>query len=151
MPFHHGFKSPAEVDQMLDDAGRARVNAIFMQVRRRSDSYYLRTLEVPAQDPAWSPGFDALAYLIDRAHARARGGDVWMSVSSTGARGGSLDPMTSPSSCRASYGYRNRPPHPETGLSWKATTSLPPNSMPTPFHCPSLWAVRYPISLAVTK
>jgi uncharacterized protein (TIGR03437 family) len=124
--FHHGFKSPAEVDQMLEDAGRARANAIFMQVRRRADSYYLRTLEVPAQDSAWSPGFDALAYLIDRAHARgievhawfvvyplwpttiappvnpnhlwhkhgprARGDDMWMSVSSTGATGGSLDP-----------------------------------------------------------
>lgn len=124
--FHYGFKSPAEVDQMLDDAERARANAIFMQVRRRADSYYLQTLEVPAQDSAYAASFDALAYLIDRAHARgievhawfvvyplwpttiappvnpnhlwhkhgprATGDDMWMSISSTGATGGSLDP-----------------------------------------------------------
>ncbi|MBM3814283.1 MAG: hypothetical protein FJW20_21875 [Acidimicrobiia bacterium] len=78
--FHYGYKSPAEVDQMLDDAGRSHVNAIFMQVRRRADSYYHRTLEVPAQDATWSSSFDALAYLIDRAHARGIEVHAWFVV-----------------------------------------------------------------------
>ena len=124
--FHSGYKSPAEVDRMIEDVTRARSNAIFLEARRRADSYYLRTLEVPAQDAAWPVSFDALQYLIDRAHARgievhawfvvfplwptniapprdpnhlwyahgplASGDDNWMSVSSRGQTGGSLDP-----------------------------------------------------------
>ncbi|MBM3792537.1 MAG: hypothetical protein FJW31_00415 [Acidobacteria bacterium] len=68
--FRSGFKTPAEVDRMVDDVATARGNAIFIQVRRRADSHYLQTREVPAQDATYAPGFDALAYLIDRAHAR---------------------------------------------------------------------------------
>jgi len=41
-----------------------------VEVRRRGDSYYLHSLEPPAEDPEFAPGFDALAYLVDRAHAR---------------------------------------------------------------------------------
>jgi len=78
--FHAGFKSPAEVDQMVDDVASAHGNAIFVQVRRRADSYYLETKEVPAQDAAYSPGFDALRYLIERAHARGIEVHAWFVV-----------------------------------------------------------------------
>jgi uncharacterized lipoprotein YddW (UPF0748 family) len=37
-------------------------------VRRRGDAYYLRSFEPRAEDPDLMPGFDALQYLIDRAH-----------------------------------------------------------------------------------
>jgi uncharacterized lipoprotein YddW (UPF0748 family) len=78
--FHSGFKSPLEVDLMVDDVVRARGNAIFVQVRRRADSYYLKTLEVPAEDPLYAPGFDALEYLIERAHARGIEVHAWFTV-----------------------------------------------------------------------
>jgi uncharacterized lipoprotein YddW (UPF0748 family) len=124
--YHAGYKNAAEVDQLVEDTLAANCNAIFLQVRRRADSYYLKTLEAPAQDPAYSPDFDALRYLTGRARARgievhawfvvypvwnasaglpsnpehlyykhgraARGRDMWMSVSSRGAVGWSLDP-----------------------------------------------------------
>ena len=78
--FHAGFKNPAEIDEMVDNVARARGNAIFMQVRRRADSYYVRTVEVPAQDAAYSPNFDALDYLIRAAHARGIEVHAWFVV-----------------------------------------------------------------------
>ena len=78
--FHSGYKSPAEVDTLVENLARARANAVFMQVRRRADSYYTRTLEVPAQDPAYTSSFDALQYLIERAHARGIEVHAWFNV-----------------------------------------------------------------------
>lgn len=78
--FHDGFKNEAQVEQMLADAATAHANAIFVQMRRRGDSYYLDTLEVPAQDTAYSPRFDALRYLIERAHGRGIEVHAWFVV-----------------------------------------------------------------------
>jgi uncharacterized lipoprotein YddW (UPF0748 family) len=106
---------------MLDDLTVARANAVFVEVRRRGDSYYLRSLEPPANDPDYAPTFDALQYVIERAHARgievhawfpvtpagtssnaahvsaqhgarAAGEEMWMTVSARGAVSTSLDP-----------------------------------------------------------
>ena len=38
--FHPGFKSPAEVDKLVEDLALARANAVFVQMRRRGDSYF---------------------------------------------------------------------------------------------------------------
>ena len=78
--YHAGYKNPAEVERLLEDTVRAHGNAIFLEVRRRADSYYLRTMEVPAQDPTYSPGFDALEYLIERAHAQGIEVHAWFVV-----------------------------------------------------------------------
>ncbi|MBL8173478.1 MAG: family 10 glycosylhydrolase [Bryobacterales bacterium] len=66
--FHSGYKSPAEVDQLIENLTAARANAIFVQTRRRADVYYRSEVEPPAQDATLSPNFDALGYLIERAH-----------------------------------------------------------------------------------
>ena len=56
---------------MLDDlSAAANANAVVAEVRRRGDSYYLRSLEPPADNPDYAPSFDALQYLVERAHAR---------------------------------------------------------------------------------
>lgn len=78
--FHSGYKSPAEVDKLVEDVARSRCNAIFMQARRRADSYYRNTLEVPAQDPTYPASFDALQYLTERAHARGIEVHAWFVV-----------------------------------------------------------------------
>lgn len=78
--FHSGYKSPSEIEQLVEDLGRARANAIFVQARRRADSYYLTTPEVPAQDATYSPRFDALQYLIERAHAKGIEVHAWFVV-----------------------------------------------------------------------
>jgi uncharacterized lipoprotein YddW (UPF0748 family) len=66
--FHDGFKTPTQVDELLAWARDANLNALFVQVRRRGDAYYLKSFEPRADDPDFAPGFDALQYLIDRAH-----------------------------------------------------------------------------------
>ena len=124
--YHAGYKTPGEVDRLVEDVAASHCNAIFVQVRRRADSYYLKTLEVPAQDATYQPDFDALGYLTERAHARGIevhawfvvyplwqpnlpppldgrhlyyqhgpgkfGRDLWLSFSSAGRIGNSLEP-----------------------------------------------------------
>ncbi|GAC1324209.1 MAG: hypothetical protein NVSMB2_22240 [Chloroflexota bacterium] len=66
--FHDGFKTPAQVDELVAWARAANLNALFVQVRRRGDAYYARAFEPRTEDPDLAPGFDALQYLIERAH-----------------------------------------------------------------------------------
>src|SRR5579859_4337161 len=66
--FHDGFKTPEQVDDLIAWARSANLNALFVEVRRRGDAYYLKSLEPRAEDPDLAPGFDALQYLIERAH-----------------------------------------------------------------------------------
>ena len=70
--FHDGFKTPAQVDELVAWARAANLNALFVQVRKRGDAYYLKSSEPRAEDPGLTPGFDALQYLIDRAHQGPR-------------------------------------------------------------------------------
>lgn len=66
--FHSGFKTPAQASQLVADAQRAGANTLIIQVRRRGDSYYRSSLEPVATDVA--PGYDPLADVIAKAHAR---------------------------------------------------------------------------------
>jgi uncharacterized lipoprotein YddW (UPF0748 family) len=70
--FHDGFKTPAQVDDLVAWARAANLNALFVQVRRRGDAYYLNSIEPRSEDPDLAPGFDALQYLIDKAHQGPR-------------------------------------------------------------------------------
>jgi len=67
--FHPGIKSPAEVDQLIHDVQAANANAVIVQVRRRADAYYNRTIEPRSPELQRQPNYDPLAYLIERAHA----------------------------------------------------------------------------------
>ncbi len=66
--FHNGIKTPAQTRQLIADAQRAGANALFVQVRRRADSYFRDTFEPVAADVA--PGYDPLADLIAQARPR---------------------------------------------------------------------------------
>src|SRR4051812_15855496 len=66
--FHDGFKSPAQVDALVAWARAANLNALFVQVRRRGDAYYVSSVEPGAEDSDLTPGFDPLRYLLDKAH-----------------------------------------------------------------------------------
>lgn len=74
------FRTPlathADIDRIVDAAVQANANAVFVQIRRRGDSWYLDTAEPltetpgvgePAHDGAWT--FDPFKYLITEAHA----------------------------------------------------------------------------------
>ncbi|PTX55026.1 uncharacterized lipoprotein YddW (UPF0748 family) [Melghirimyces profundicolus] len=66
--FHEGFKTPEQVDRLMEDVRRAGANAVIVQVRRRGDAYFNKALEPRTQDPGLQSGFDALAYLLEKAH-----------------------------------------------------------------------------------
>jgi uncharacterized lipoprotein YddW (UPF0748 family) len=66
--------NPAKIDQMVNNIAYAGFNVIFFQVRGEADAFYQSNVE------PWSarltgtlgqnPGWDPLAYLIERAHAQ---------------------------------------------------------------------------------
>ena len=58
--FHDGFKTPEQVDALVAWARDANLNALFVQVRRRGDAYYVKSFEPRSEDPDLVPGFDAL-------------------------------------------------------------------------------------------
>lgn len=75
--FHTPLGTHEAVDRVIDAASRANANAIFAQVRRRGDAWYLDAREpltevtgVGEPDTTGRPTFDPLRYLIDQAHAR---------------------------------------------------------------------------------
>lgn len=67
--FHDGVKSLAQVDRLIADCRLGGINTIIVQVRRRGDAYYSRTAEPRTEDPAFTPGFDALQATINAARA----------------------------------------------------------------------------------
>ncbi|MGH9662268.1 MAG: glycoside hydrolase family 10 protein, partial [Bryobacteraceae bacterium] len=78
--FHAGYKNPGEVDRMIEDVVAARGNMILLEIRHRGGSYYLKSLEPPVEDATYTQGFDALQYLIERAHARGIEVHAWYPV-----------------------------------------------------------------------
>ncbi len=65
--YHEGIKSRAQIDELIETAQAGNFNALVVQVRRRGDTYYPSALDPWAPDA--TPSFDALTYLIERAHA----------------------------------------------------------------------------------
>lgn len=65
--WHAGFKSTYEVDQLVAAARANHCNALFVQMRRRGDVYFPSSYEPFAPDANQS--FDALAYVIQKAHS----------------------------------------------------------------------------------
>jgi len=65
--YRPGIKNRRQIDELVETAQAGNFNALVVQVRRRGDTYY------PSEIDPWAPdaatGFDALAYLIERAHA----------------------------------------------------------------------------------
>ncbi len=78
--FRDGFKTPAQVDKLIQDSVTANINTLIVQVRRRGDAYYNNTIEPRTEDPALLPGFDALQYLIDQAHAKNIEVHAWLNT-----------------------------------------------------------------------
>lgn len=68
--YREGFKSREQVDRLIEDARKANINTLIVQVRRRGDAFYLKSIEPRTEDPDLTPGFDPLAYLIERARAQ---------------------------------------------------------------------------------
>ncbi len=78
--FHDGAKTPAQIDRLVQDAVQANINTLIVQVRRRGDAYYNRSIEPRTEDPGLHPGFDALQYLIEQAHAQHLEVHAWLNT-----------------------------------------------------------------------
>ena len=64
--FNEGYKTPLQIDTLLQRLHSAHCNAIFAQMRKGGDAYYASHYEPWATDDATH--FDALACLIEHAH-----------------------------------------------------------------------------------
>jgi uncharacterized lipoprotein YddW (UPF0748 family) len=78
--FRDGAKTPAQIDQLIQDSLEANINTLIVQVRRRGDSYYNDSLEPRTEDPNLPAGFDALQYLIDKAHGKNLEVHAWLNT-----------------------------------------------------------------------
>lgn len=76
--FHTPLGTHADIDRVIDLASASHANAIFVEVRRRGDSWYLDSKEpltevagVGEPDASGRWTFDPLRYIIERAHAKS--------------------------------------------------------------------------------
>ena len=67
--FNTVLNTPADVTTVVNNAKAAKANALFVQVRRRGDSWYLNSLEPMGDRTPIQPGFDPLQDIITKAHA----------------------------------------------------------------------------------
>jgi uncharacterized lipoprotein YddW (UPF0748 family) len=84
--FHPGIKSAAQIEKLVADAKRANVNTLIVQVRKRGDAYFNKSIEPRASDIQGPIDFDPLDYLIRLAHSSTPRIEVhaWMNVYFTG-------------------------------------------------------------------
>ncbi len=78
--FHAGIRSPGEADALVEAAVRARLNTLFVQVRRRGDVLFPGSIDPPLDDPAFDPAYDALAAIIDKGHAAGLQVHAWINA-----------------------------------------------------------------------
>jgi uncharacterized lipoprotein YddW (UPF0748 family) len=67
--YNSRLNSSADITAIVDRARSAGVNALFVQVRRRGDAWYLRGREPLPEGVAIDGGFDPLAEMLSQAHA----------------------------------------------------------------------------------
>lgn len=67
--FNSNLNTPADVAAVVNAAKAAKANALFTQVRRRGDAWYLNSWEPAPDFIPIAPGFDPLQSLIEQAHA----------------------------------------------------------------------------------
>jgi uncharacterized lipoprotein YddW (UPF0748 family) len=80
--FGPGFKTAKEVNKLVADAQKLRLNALFVQVGRRMDCYCNKASVPRSADPKFAPGFDALEDVIQKAHKVGIQVHAWMITTS---------------------------------------------------------------------
>ena len=66
--FNTALNNHNDVRRVVDNAVASNANALFVQVRRRGDAWYLNSLEPTPEGLSFAPGFDPLQDLITTAH-----------------------------------------------------------------------------------
>jgi uncharacterized lipoprotein YddW (UPF0748 family) len=94
--FNTALNNHADVLAVVNNAKAAKANAIFAQVRRRGDSWYLNSLEPKGDRVPIQPGFDPLQDLINEAHAAGIEVHAFVIMSAIWGRAPNLFPPENP-------------------------------------------------------
>jgi uncharacterized lipoprotein YddW (UPF0748 family) len=94
--FNTALNNHADVVAVVNNAKAANANAIFAQVRRRGDSWYLNSLEPKGDRTPIAPGFDPLQDLINEAHANGIEVHAFVIMSAIWGRAPNLFPPENP-------------------------------------------------------
>jgi uncharacterized lipoprotein YddW (UPF0748 family) len=94
--FNTNLNNHTDVVTVVNNAKAAKANAIFVQVRRRGDSWYLNSLEPPGDRVPIQPGFDPLQDVINTAHAEGIEVHAFVIMSAIWGRAPNLFPPENP-------------------------------------------------------
>ncbi|MEN6357942.1 MAG: family 10 glycosylhydrolase [Armatimonadota bacterium] len=76
--WNKGLFTPSEADATIAAAKKAGLNTLFVQVRKVGDAYYESSIEPRGDNIV--PGFDPLAYMIEKGHANGIRIHAWVNV-----------------------------------------------------------------------
>jgi uncharacterized lipoprotein YddW (UPF0748 family) len=94
--FNTNLNNHTDVLTVVNNAKAAKANAIFVQVRRRGDSWYLNSLEPPGDRVPIQPGFDPLQDIINVAHSEGIEVHAFVIMAAIWGRAPSLFPPENP-------------------------------------------------------
>ncbi|CAN5708140.1 hypothetical protein BH18ACI4_BH18ACI4_06050 [soil metagenome] len=94
--FNTNLNNHNDVVTVVNNAKAAKANALFVQVRRRGDSWYLNSLEPLGDRVPIQPGFDPLQDIINVAHAEGIEVHAFVIMSAIWGRAPNLFPPENP-------------------------------------------------------
>lgn len=94
--FNTNLNNHTDVLTVVNNAKAAKANALFIQVRRRGDSWYLNSLEPLGDRTPIQPGFDPLQDVINTAHAEGIEVHAFVIMSAIWGRAPNLFPPENP-------------------------------------------------------
>ena len=94
--FNTNLNNHTDVLTVVNNAKAAKANAIFVQVRRRGDSWYLNSLEPLGDRVPIQPGFDPLQDIINVAHSEGIEVHAFVIMSAIWGRAPNLFPPENP-------------------------------------------------------
>lgn len=130
--FNTNLNNHNDVLAVVNNAKAAKANAIFVQVRRRGDSWYLNSLEPLGDRTPIAPGFDPLLDVINTAHAEGLEVHAFVIMAAVWGRAPNLFPPENPNHVFNQHGGFN----PATNTitpgpnNWLTRTLLPDTTTP---------------------
>lgn len=130
--FNTNLNNHNDVLTVVNNAKAAKANALFVQVRRRGDSWYLNSLEPPGDRTPIAPGFDVLQDIITTAHAEGLEVHAFVIMAAVWGRAPNLFPPENPNHVFNLHGGFN----PSTNTitpgpnNWLTRTLLPDTTTP---------------------
>ncbi|HUS19662.1 MAG TPA: family 10 glycosylhydrolase [Terriglobales bacterium] len=128
--FNTSMNNLAQVQDVVARAKASNANALFAQIRRRGDAWYLDSLEPAPWDATFAPGFDALQTLITLAHAEGIEVHAYVIVGAIWNRHPTILPMPVPQHMFSRHGFNTTTGQIYTGRDNWLTRTLLPDSTP---------------------